>query len=182
MSPCIGFKTNVITHPTTLPAFRYAWLEAPLQARLTRVGEAPDWHDPQSWPTGRLFDTRGEYRWQRRADGMLHVVLLLEAGPLPPPFTTGLALTRMPQRESALILWGEWVNPQGDRQGNPDGGPWFYAPEIPRAQHYPLDLPHQPEQGAMPRLLVWSYRATAGEQGVFTRCVHVFLSPPPQEG
>ena len=182
MSPCIGFATNVVAHPTTLPAFRYAWLEALLQARITRVGDVPDWHDPQSWPAGRLFDTTGEYRWQRRDDNTLHTVMLLESGSLPPLFTTCLPLIRMTQRESALILWGEWVDPQRDRQGNPDGGPWFYANEIPRVQHYPLDLPHRPEDQAIPRLLVWSYRATAGEHGVFTRCVDLFLSPPPKEG
>ena len=181
MSPCIGFTTNLSAHPPTLPAFRYAWLEAPLDARLAYVSDIPNWDDLHIWPAGRLFDTIGEYRWQRCANDALHAVLLLEADTLPAPFSEVLALTKVEERQASLILWGEWVDPHRDPQGNPDAGPRFYTNEIPRIQTYPLDLGQHPPVQATPRLLVWYYRAMHGQHGDFTRCVGLYMHPTIEE-
>jgi hypothetical protein len=181
MSPWIGFTTNLSAHPSTLPAFRYAWLEAPLDARLARVSDVPNWDDLHIWPAGRLFDLTGEYRWQRRTNDTLHAVLLLEANTLPAPFSEGLALTKVEEREASLILWGEWVDPQRDRQGNPDAGPRFYTNEIPRIQTYPLDLGQYHPAQATPRLLVWYYRDIHRQHGDFARCVDLCMHPMVKE-
>ena len=167
MSPVIGFARGLSRHPEGLP-FTHAWLEAPLSARLARLAEVPEWSDPDVWPAGRIFGEEGEYRWQRLPGG-LHGVLLLENGPLPPPFESLVDL--VPRGESGLVLWGEWVNPDGDPEGNPDGGPRFYSRDVPEIQTYPIDLDRPFSPGDVPRLVVRRYRDQKGVKGEFIRCV-----------
>jgi hypothetical protein len=174
MSPVIGFARGLAAHPEGLPAWELAWLEAPLAARLARLAEVPDWREIERWPAGRVFGEAGEYRWQRRENGLIHGVLLLEAGPLPAPFDGSVELEPVGE-PVALVLWGEWVSPEVEGAGNPDGGPLFYAPEIPEIQTYPLDLPKAPGADETPRLLTRRYRDLKGERGEFLRCLGVAL-------
>ena len=169
MSPVIGFAKALTKHPENLQGLSYAWLEAPLAARLVRLADVLDWQDLTVWPSGRVFGEPGEYRWQRNSDDTLHAVLLLEDGPLPGEFGPGVPLQQ--EGESDLILWGKWVNPEEDPQGRPNGGPRFYANEIPRVQPYPLDLKSQPKEDETPRLVIRCYRAVNEDKGEFVRCV-----------
>jgi hypothetical protein len=175
MSPVIGFAQRLAGHPASLQSlsFSYAWLEAPLDARLARLADVPNWQDLAVWPAGRVFGKAGEYRWQCNADGSLHAVLLLEQPSLPDGFEGSVELTQ--EGESDLILWGEWVDPKKDPQGNPDGGPLFYANEIPRVQTYPLDLNSPPQEDQTPRLAIRRYRALKKDASEFIRCVGFIL-------
>lgn len=178
MNPVIGFARNLVGHPTCLQnfSFEYAWLEALLgttnngrDACLARLEDVPNWQDHAVWPAGRVFGLAGEYRWQSEAQGTLDAVLLLEDGLLPGEFESGVPLRE--EGDSDLILWGEWVDRKKDRQGNPDGGPLFYANEIPRVQIYPINLKSSPKDGETPRLVVRRYRAIEENIGEFVRCV-----------
>jgi hypothetical protein len=172
MSPVVGFARGLAAHPEGLPVCELAWLEAPLAARLAWLCEVPEWQEVERWPSGRVFGEAAEYRWQRRKDG-IHAVLLLEEGDLPAPFGGPIALERL--GESALVLWGEWVDPELDPAGNRDCGPHFYAPEIPAIQTYPLHLSGAPGPGETPRLRTRLYRDPKGGRGEFLRCVGVEL-------
>lgn len=166
MNPVIGFKRGLPHHPENL-LFPYAWLEAPLAARLAKVEEISDWNDPETWPSGRLFGEEGEYCWQRLPDKSLHAVLLLESGDLPSGFESPILLEK--GEDASLILWGEWVNPEGDPEGNPGGGPSFYARDLPEIQRYPVEGDLKP--GTVTSLLVRRYRDREGKRGEFIRCV-----------
>jgi hypothetical protein len=172
MSPVIGCWRGA-GHPEGIPDFAYAWLEAPLAARLAWKKDVPEWRDPETWPAGRVFGPEGEYRWQRLDGETLHGVLLLDTDSLPATFGSLLPLT--PGEDASLVLWGEWVNPDGDPEGNPDGGPRFYAQEIPEIQDYPIEAGLK--EGVVPRLQVRRYRDVEGKHGEFVRCVGVSLSP-----
>ena len=84
-------------------------------------------------------------------------------------------------REAALVLWGKWVDPKIDSQGNPDAGPHFYANEIPHIQTYPIDLQRQPQGNETPRLVVRYYRDNQREQGEFVRCVDFVMQAMEEE-
>jgi hypothetical protein len=178
MSPVIGFRRGTLGHPEELPEFTHGWLEAPLRSKLVRLESVadPEWRNLDAWPAGRVFGSEGEYRWQRLADGILHSVLLLETSLLPDGFGAPLVLQK--GDDAAFVLWGKWIDPEGDPKGNQGGGPRFYAQEIPEIQDYPLDLEKRPEPGATPRLLACRYRDAAGRQGEFIRCVGVSLTAP----
>jgi hypothetical protein len=180
VSPAIGFARGLAEHPKGLPELSFAWLEAPLAARLARLDGVPGWDDLETWPAGRVFGRPGEYRWQRCRDGRLHAVLLLESGTLPEPFAAEAVQLR-PGRSADLVLWGEWVDPGQDPESypDPDGGPRFYSPEIPDAQTYPMQLPGSPPPGATPRLTVRRYRDLDGSRGEFLRCVAVRMKVEP---
>jgi hypothetical protein len=195
MTPVIAFSPALDRHPALPEAdYPYLWLEGKLKAKLARRQEVTGWQDPAVWPAGRVFGPRGEYRWRPTPEGKLHAVILLDEGEPPPEFTQG-RLELEPDRNqekiddsySPLILWGEWINPdmekdlQPEMQTNPEGGPRFYAREIPRI----LDYPFTPEEarkgkrehgpGATPRLIVRRYRHLPkndeGYKGEFIRCV-----------
>ena len=168
MSPVAGFHRNLPGHPEGLPDLPFAWLEGPLEVRLDWTPE--DWKDLNRWPAGRIFGEAGEYRWQRTGSSV-HAVLLLEDGALPAPFSGKVELRS--RDESALVLWGEWIDPERDPDGNTDHKPLFYAQEIPEPQLYPLE--RNPEKGETPRLRIRSYVDAAGERGEFVRCVGIFL-------
>jgi hypothetical protein len=170
MSPLIGFRHGLEEHPQDLPDFRYAWLESPLEACLAWKGQG--WRNHERWPAGRLFDERGEYRWQRRGN-LLHAVLLLEGEALPEPFEGAVRLQLV--EDADLLLWGDWVDPARSLEENPEGQPLYYAQEIPEAQLYPLD--GEPAKGEKPRLRTRRYVDVDGEQGEFLRCVSVLLMP-----
>jgi len=176
VSPVIGFQRGLSGHPEGLPDFTYGWLEAPLDAKLIRL-QGVEWKDLETWPAGRIFGEEGEYRWQRHAEG-LHAVLLLETSPLPAGFGSPLTLEKE-EEDADFVLWGEWVNPEGDPKGNPGGGPRFYAQEIPEIQDYPIDPGEALEPGVTPRLRVRRYRDAEGKHGEFIRCVGLTL--PVQE-
>ncbi len=174
MSPVIGCNRGLASHPEGLPGFLYAWLEAPLAAKLALRKEVENWQDLETWPAGRIFGEEGEYRWQRLPDHSLHAVLLLESAPLPPVFESAVELES--GEDASLVLWGEWVNPEGDPEGNPDGGPSFYAQEIPEIQRYPIEIGGSSALGTTPRLRVRRYRDSAGAHGEFIRCVGLTLT------
>lgn len=169
MSPVAGFHRSLSGHPEGLPDLPFAWLEAPLDARLGWAKETA-WNDLDRWPAGRIFGEAGEYRWQRTSGG-LHAVLVLDEGSLPAPFTGEVELQAL--GDADLVLWGEWIDPGRDPEGNPERKPVFYAREIPEAQLYPLE--RNPETGESPRLRTRSYVDAAGERGEFMRCVEIFL-------
>ncbi len=176
MSPRIAFARGLAEHPA-LPDFDYAWLEAPLAARLGFVRDL-EWRDRRRWPAGRVFGAAGEYRWTTRGEGegrALHAVLLLDSGAMPDGFESPVELHKIRGDDSALLLWGDWVVPEKDRRGNPDDGPRFYTNEIPEVQEYPLVLDGPPAENTSPRLVVRRYRDAAGELGEFVRCVGVEL-------
>src|SRR6202035_4330084 len=173
MSPVIGFARGLPGHSAADPGFRYAWLEAPLAARLGNLEEVRDWADVKAWPSGRIFGESGEYRWQLEKQG-IHAVLLLESGPLPPDFTSPLDLEPL-RADSHLVLWGDWVDPDLDPEGNPHLGPRFYAREIPEIQTYPIDLGEKPASDASPRLVTRLYREISGANGEFLRCVTIHM-------
>lgn len=197
MSPVIGFAEQLTDHPdfTTWGVdFQYAWLEGTLEAQLTWLKDAGDWRDVTRWPAGRLFGDTGEYRWQMTFQG-LHAVIILEDGiPLPSPFDNGSPLPLAQGDDSPLILWGDWINPnqekdlESERQLNPRGDPRFWAREIPNIQNYPLDngdlekikkaagrtQNHPNEKVPTPRLVVRRYRHAS--QGEFLRCVRLTVA------
>jgi hypothetical protein len=169
VSPLAGFHRGLPGHPQDLPDLPFAWLEAPLEARLGWTRET-DWNDLDRWPAGRIFGEAGEYRWQRTPSGV-HAVLVLDEGALPAPFTGEVELESL--GDADLVLWGEWIDPARDAEGNPEGMPVFYAQEIPEPQLYPLE--RNPEKGESPRLHTRTYTDAAGEKGEFVRCVGIFL-------
>ena len=124
MSARIGFVKGLPAHPTEIPEWmEYAWLESSVKApRFARISDATDWADLASWPTGRLFGFRGEYRWRRIEGGAaqrLHAVLLVEDEELPAAFQGRLEIERLAEED--LVLWGEWVDdPGSDPQGRAD--------------------------------------------------------------
>ncbi len=172
MSPVIGFTKGLENHPDLPEMFDFAWLEGPEKAKLARKEDVPDWNDPDTWPAGRLFGERGEYRWQRGDGNKIHAVLILDEGALPDYFN-GQTDIKKDNEDSALILWGGWVGPES----NPDGGPLFYAGEIPEAQTYPIHPEQAQEKNKTPRLLVRHYRHETKEEGKeqskgeFIRCL-----------
>lgn len=173
MNPVIGFACGLPSHPAAMQnlSFAYAWLEAPLKVCLAHLTDVSDWQDLSVWPAGRVFGEYGEYRWQwESASESLHAVLLLDNGVLPAAFTKD-SVNLQPGTDAALILWGEWVDPKKDAEGNPKGGPVFYANEIPGLQTYPIELNGPPQNGYTPRLVIRRYRAKEEEKGEFVRCV-----------
>ena len=138
MTTWIGAAARLPGHPRDLPDFTFAWLEGIVCARLVTIADAQDWQDAEQWLTGRVFGTHGEYRWRVDDEGALHAVLILDDSPLPPPFDIGaLRIDAAPEKE-ACLLWGEWVDPEQDRDANPDGDALFYAPPIPGVMPYPV--------------------------------------------
>lgn len=178
MSPAIAFARELNDHPP-LPEFEYGWLEAPLEACLCFVRELPDWQDRARWPAGRVFGSAGEYQWRTDRLGRLHVVLLLEDRSMPEGLEPPLELEMV--NEARLILWGDWVRPEDDPEGNPDNGPRFYANEVPRIQQYPLVLDERPAEDETPRLVVRTYRGREERPGEFMRCLRVELCRPEDE-
>ena len=170
MSSVIGFTTKLNNHPALPPdVFKYAWLEGIVEAKLVYLEQAPDWNMLDTWPAGRIFGDKGEYRWQRNAGktNMLHAVLMLDEGKLPETFEGVLEITK--EKDSPLILWGEWVDSEKDPKGNPGGSPIFYARDIPKAQTYPIQPEKAKEKGKSPCLIVRRYHHES--KGEFLRCV-----------
>lgn len=176
MSPQIGFVRSFRRHPfdPKREEFAYAWIENPLAARLARFVEVSDWNELKKWSSGRIFGESGEYRWELSPDGSFHAVLLLENSEIPGEFSgvTELIL----EEEASLVLWGKWVDPAIDPAGNPEGGPRFYAEELPRIQTYPMEWSGLPQGDGTPRLVVRRYRDAQGEKGRFMRCVSLKMS------
>jgi len=178
MNPKIGFLKQMesLKHPDPGRLFQYAWLEGFAESCLVYTEQAGDWDNLARWPAGRLFDEDGEYRWQRAPEKKsLHSVLILENGQLPVQYEGQLNLSTV--QDEVLVLWGDWVSPQADPKGNPNGGPCFYAREIPHIQTYPF--PPGPYSGKVPCLVVRRYRHKhEGAQdscGEFIRCVSLTL-------
>jgi hypothetical protein len=202
MSAIIDFVKGTKTHPSLSCdelGFRYAWLEGRSSAVLAWFEKTEaEWRDLNLWPGGRLFGPSGEYRWRKDSTGCLHAVVIMDSGTLPQGFggMRPLPIKRVDE-DSRLILWGEWVDPAKDRAGNPDGGPKFYAGEIPGVLTYPLNggtpfLFEGARTGKAPRLVVRRYRIdpSSGEPagrggdpktaelpgGEFVRCLGLELS------
>jgi hypothetical protein len=198
MSPFISYAADLTNHPDCpdlMNLFGFVWLEGVLKAELDYLRNQPEWNDLSKWPAGRLFGPLGEYRWRSAPGGKLHAVILLDEGEPPPEFQAG-RLEIEPDRNSEdhddsyspLILWGEWIDPDREKKdlrpelkSNPDGGPLFYAQEIPRILEYPF-TPEEARKGrrtngpgATPRLIARRYRHAPKNsedyQGEFIRCV-----------
>jgi hypothetical protein len=196
MSAIIDFAKIPGAHPGCRfgeLGFDFAWLEGRNRVLLRRFAEVSStWQNLTDWPAGRLFGLAGEYRWRTSGNGGLHAVIIMDSGTLPEGFKGSRALPLEHTGDSNLILWGEWVDPIIDPDGNPNKGPCFFANEIPRVQTYPIAgepgfLAAAAKAQKTPRLLVRRYRAEtqkeeqfAGEagpklvdlpQGEFVRCL-----------
>ncbi|RLB95639.1 MAG: hypothetical protein DRH50_03560 [Deltaproteobacteria bacterium] len=181
MRPVIGVASKMQTHPELPMDFRYVWLEGRMKAKIAYVQDVSGWDNLDQWPAGRLFGETGEYRWRRNPDGTVHGVILSDDGKLPEEFNSSrLELEIDPEGpDSDLILWGEWVDPSKDPQGNPDGGPLFYTQEIPQVQAYPVLSGEAKKDGKTPRLVVRRYRHES--KGEFVRCVHLIMKGAEEE-
>jgi hypothetical protein len=194
MSPIIGFAKDLKGHPALadlMNSFRYVWLEGIMQAQLAHKNEVPNWNNLEEWPVGRLFGDKGEYRWQINPgdDKLIHAVLILDEGNLPEDFKEQydkepLAIEK-DGKDSLMILWGDWINPEDDPESNPAGGLLFYANEIPKVQRYPIKLDkaefkQTKKDRKTPRIVVRRYRHK--EKGEFMRCVGFEMKNDEQEG
>ncbi len=116
--------------------------------------------------------------------------MLMDEGDLPHCFKSPPPLALEPENhDHTLILWGEWINPETAREENPQGGPCFYANEIPEIQTYPLTgdrrfFQNAAEQKKRPRLIIRKYRIKGNGEidsdeyrpmGEFVRCVEFDL-------
>lgn len=193
MSPIINFAKNLKGHSDLtdlMNSFRYVWLEGIMKAQLAHKDKVPDWNNLEKWPAGRLFGDKGEYRWQSNPgpDKSIHAVLILDEGNLPEDFKEQhnkkpLAIEK-DGKDSLMILWGDWINPENDFESNPAGGPIFYANEIPKIQKYPIKLDKSEFKQAKkdrktPRIVVRRYRHK--EKGEFMRCVGFKMENDEQE-
>lgn len=181
MNAWVGFLEELPAHPIEIrDRMEYAWLESPVKSPcLARINDATDWAEIATWPAGRLFGPRGEYRWRRIEGGAaqrLHAVLLVEDEELPAAFQGRLELERLAEED--LILWGKWVD---DPASNPRGGPIFYANEIPKLLAYPLEWTGRPKPDETPRLSIRRYRACEEQRGEFVRCVAFHMKGPDTE-
>jgi hypothetical protein len=178
MSAMVGYLMTENEHPDLSEAFSFAWLEGIMKAELVRISEAPDWNDLEKWPSGRVFGDTCEYRWERKAGGKIHAVFISDDGVLPDGFSGEIQIEEIGNRNS-MILWGEWVDPKRDQEGNPDGGPLFYDRSIPRIQCYPIEPEKAKKKGEYPCLKVARYRhrhkpeASEKYLGEFIRCVSI---------
>lgn len=174
MNAIIGFARELDDHPDLPETFRYAWLEGTKGVKFGWRADVRDWKDPDTWPAGRLFGKTGEYRWQRGDGNKIHAVLILDEGTLPGDFN-GHTDLKKDGEDSAMILWGEWVDPEIDPKANPDCGPRFYAGEIPEIQTYPIPSEQAQDKSKTPRLMVRRYRhvkkEAEEEKGKFVRCL-----------
>jgi len=179
MSPIIGFAKDLKRHPVLVDlmnSFRYAWLEGIMKAQLAHKDEAPDWDNLDTWPSGRLFGDKGEYRWQSNPgpDKSIHAVLILDEGDLPEDFKElhdkePLAIEK-DGKDSSMILWGDWIDPES----NSAGDLLFYANEIPTGQNYPIkfnktEFEQAKKDRKIPRIVIRRYRHE--NKGEFMRCV-----------
>ncbi|MDL1968560.1 MAG: hypothetical protein LWW97_08470 [Deltaproteobacteria bacterium] len=183
MSPIIGFAKDLKEHPNNeglMNLFRYAWLEGIMKAQLAHKDELPDWDNLDTWPAGRLFGDKGEYRWQSNPgpDKSIHAVLILDEGDLPEDFEGRLTIEKNErdesQHDSLMILWGDWIDPKDDFASNSAADPLFYANEIPKVQSYPIKLDKAEFKQAKkdrktPRIVIRRYRHE--DKGEFMRCV-----------
>ena len=189
MSPIIGFARNLKEHPDRASLknlFHHVWLEGIMDAKLAHINDMPDWDNLDTWPSGRLFDDKGEYRWQSNLgpDKSIHAVLILDEGNLPEDFKEQhdkepLAIEK-DGNDSSMILWGDWIDPKDD----PAGGPLFYANEIPKVQRYPIKLDkaefeQTKKDRKTPRIVVRRYRHE--DKGEFMRCVGFIMENDEQE-
>ncbi|MBC2695473.1 MAG: hypothetical protein HF982_09420 [Desulfobacteraceae bacterium] len=194
MSPIIGFAKDLKGHPdieSLMKLFRYVWLEGIMKAKLAHKDKLTDWNNLEEWPAGRLFGDKGEYRWQSNPgpDKSIHAVLILDEGNLPENFKKQhdkepLTIEK-DGKDSLMILWGNWINPEDDPESNPAGDPLFYANEIPKVQRYPIKLDKAEFEQAKkdrktPRIVVRRYRHK--KKGEFMRCVGFEMKNDEQKG
>jgi len=193
MSSIIGFAKNLKEHPNNeglMNLFRYAWLEGIMKAQLAHKDEAPDWDNLDTWPAGRLFGDKGEYRWQSNPghDKSIHAVLILDEDNLPEDFKEPCdkkpITIEKDGNDSSIILWGNWIDPENDSENNPDSGPLFYANEIPKVQRYPIkfnkaEFEQAKKDRKTPRIVIRRYRHE--NKGEFMRCVGFKMENDEQE-
>lgn len=179
MSVFVGFLKNNDGHPELPEAFSFAWLEGTMNTKLVRMNEAPNWNDLEKWPSGRIFGDTCEYRWERKADGKLHAVFINDDGKLSEDFSGEIQIVEIGKPDT-MILWGEWVDPERDKEGNPNGGPLFYDRSIPRIQSYPIEPNDAKQDKKYPCMKVKRYRhKPEGSEkylGEFIRCVSVSMT------
>lgn len=170
MSPRVGCAGELGAHPSLPESFKYVWLEGGMKARLDLLSRVPDWNDLLTWPAGRVFGSDGEYRWQARIIGWpVHAVVILDTNFHLEGFDEWIEVSLAEEEPCAdLILWGDWIEPGADPEANPEGGPRFYAREIPGVLEYPLDGQSPDRPGETPRLSVRRYRSA--QHGEFIRC------------
>jgi hypothetical protein len=153
------------------PGFSLAWLEGPLNVCFAFLKDVPGWNNLECWPSGRLFGAEGEYRWEKNNEGIFSATLLLDNLEMPDWMQDILDLENV--EDSAFILWGDWVDPDQDSEGNSDKGPRFYAGELPKIQTYPLLWNSPPKKDETPQLLVRRYRDIRSGNVDFIRCLDV---------
>ncbi|MEW6519073.1 MAG: hypothetical protein AB1461_06630 [Thermodesulfobacteriota bacterium] len=174
MSPLIAYAENLVNHPALPGSFQYAWLEGVMKAKLVVLKNAPEL---AVWPSGRIFGDIGEYRWHFRGHNQLHSVIILDdEKQLPGAVNWQGKLWLESEKEDIeeMILWGGWVDPELDPESNPEGGPYFFANEVPVVHHYPFhltpaELKKAWEKEKTPRLVIRRY--CHQEKGEFVRCV-----------
>ena len=188
MSPIISFAKDLKRHPALtdlMNSFHYVWLEGIMKAQLANKDELPDWNNLEAWPAGRLFGDKGEYRWQSNPgpDKSIHAVLILDEWDFPKYFKVRDAIEK-DGKDSLMILWGNWINPEDDPESNFAGGPLFYANEIPKVQRYPIkfdktEFEQAKKDRETPRIVVRRYRHK--KKGAFMRCVGFKMENDEQE-
>jgi hypothetical protein len=177
VSPLIGFARTLADHPTLEDyVFTYAWLEGRMEACLDYCESIPDWREIRKWPSGRVFGEHAEYRWQSKRTDEIHAVLITDENILPNGFAP-LEISADEEGATSLLLWGEWIDPQGEPSANPDGGPLFYTREIPGILKYPLPPLEASQKEKTPTLTVKHYRHP--EKGEFQRCVGIVMTNSP---
>lgn len=185
MSSIIGFAKGLTSHPDLPDIFQYVWLEGLSEAKMAFLNDVLNWNIIDTWPAGRIFGELGEYRWQRSANraSTIHAVFILDEGKLPEVFEGRLEIEKEKEngkdRDLSMILWGEWVDPKNDAKSNPDGGPIFYAREIPKPLTYPIEFQPEKERGKTPCLIVQRYHHKS--KGDFLRCIRLDIEREKRE-
>jgi len=182
----IGFIKNLDSHPelsSILNDICFAWLEGIMRAKIDYFQNLNDWKDLERWPSGRIFGPSCEYRWRSSQDEGLNVVLIMDERDLPGSFEGKVIIEKT--RDENMILWGDWINPEIDKDSNPDGSARFYAPELPLIQSYPLPSDDTQKPNHSPVLCIRRYQCSSmdekgGLQGEFARCVNVTMAPTDQ--
>ncbi len=188
----IGFMKKMPGHPELpsdiLDDIKFAWLEGTMEAKIDFFSNLPEWQNLERWPSGRIFGPSCEYRWCLNPKDGLHAVLILDSGNLPAPFSGPGKLCIEKTGDDCMILWGDWVDPEKDKESNPKGDAKFYAQELPLVQGYPVLSDDAKRTGYSPRICVRGYRHRPDKEsgvktkGEFARCFDVIMEQDEKEG
>ncbi len=188
----IGFMKKMPGHPELpsdiLDDINFAWLEGTMEAKIDFFSNLPEWQDLERWPSGRIFGLSCEYRWRQNPKDGLHAVFILDREDLPYPFSGPGKLCIEKTGDDFMILWGDWVDPEKDKESNPKGDAKFYAQELPLVQRYPVPPDEAKRTGYSPRIGVRRYRHRPDKEsetkamGEFARCFDILMAQDEQKG